>query len=313
MADDLLTMAEAGKTTDPLTSGLQQTIVQEEPLLEYIPWIQLPQGQNSYKYFEETVLPTTAFRSVNGTWDANYGIIRPQSETIAILGGEVEIDEFILDTMGGSFPGASLKANQYQMKMRSAKQKWLEALLEGDTAVDSNSFDGFRSRVSGTSLDFQMHASEASPITLEKIDEVLESVVGGPTAMLMNQFLRRKVNQLIRASGQAREEVSTTFGKQLPKYADTVMLKIQREDDMSSILSFDEDPGDGGDDAASIYFPRFGEEYISGLLGHGGAWEVKDFGEQEAAPRTLGRLSIYVGLVAKHPRSLARLHACGQL
>jgi hypothetical protein len=312
MADTLLTMAQAGITTDPLSSGLQTVIVQEEPLFEYLGWENLPAGVNQLRYFEEAALPTAAFRAVNATWDADYGLIRPVSETLAILGGEIEIDQYIIHTMGGALtPG--IKASQFKMKMRAAKEKWLEAFLEGDSAVDANSFDGLRSRVSGTSLDFEMHASDAAAITLEKIDEVLESVVGGPTVMLMNQFLRRKVNTLVRSSGQAREDVTTAFGKQLPAYAETPMLKIQRENDMSSILDFDEDPGDGGDDAASIYFPRFGDDYIHGILGNGGSWETKDFGEQEAAPRVLGRLSVYPGLAVRHPRSLSRLHACGQL
>ncbi len=312
MADTLMNLAEAGKTTDALTAGLRQIIVQEEPLFEFLSWETLPAGQNSFKYWEESQLPTASFRSVNGTWDADFGVIKPATEPLTILGGEVELDVFINDTMGGMLtPG--IKLRQFEMKMRAARDKWLNAFLEGDSAVDANSFEGLRSRISGTSLDFEMHASEATAITLEKIDEVLEAVVGGPTNMLMNQFLRRKINALIRNAGQAREDVSTMFGKQLPSYADTVMLKIQRENDMTSILSFDEDPGDGGDDAASIYFPKFGDDYIHGILGNGGAWEVKDFGEQEASPRILGRLSVYVGLVTRHPRSLARLHACAQL
>ncbi len=312
MADTLMTMAEAGKTTMPLSAGIREILVQEEPLFDLVPWETLPQGVSQFKYFQETQLPTTAFRAVNASWDADYGIIIPQTENLAILGGEVEIDKFILDTQGGALsPG--IKARQYRMKALSAKEKWLTALIEGDTAVDANSFTGFRPRISGTSLDYEMSATDAVALTLEKVDEVDEAVFGGPSSRLMNQWTRRKFNALMRSAGQAREEVSASFGRQIPSYADIPNLVIQRQDDMSSILAFDEDPGDGGDDASSIYFVKWGEDYIHGILGSGGAWEVQDFGEQEAVPRVMGRLSVYVGLVTRHPRSLARLHAIGQV
>lgn len=312
MADVLLTLAEAGKTTDPLTAGIQTILVQETPVLDMVPWETLPQGKNSYGYFEETNLPTATFRAVNSGWDADYGIIIPQSEPLSILGGEVEIDQYIIDTMGGKLnPG--IKARQYAMKARAAKEKWLETFFEGDTGVDPNGFDGLRARVTGTSLDFEMHASNATALTLAKLDEVDEAVVGGPTARFMNAFIKRKINALMRAAGQAREQVGGSFGRQYDSYADVANFKIQRENDLSSILAFDEDPGDGGDDASSIYCVRFGDEHVMGILGHGGAWDVKDFGEQEAAPRVLGRLSVYPGLVTRHPRSFARLHAVGEL
>lgn len=312
MADTLMTLAEAGKTTMPLSAGIREILVQEEPLFDLVPWVSLPQGVSQFKYYEEAVLPSASFRAVNGTWDADYGIIRPQTENLAILGGEVEIDKFIIDTMGGDLaPGH--RARQYKMKARAAKHKWLEALLEGDTTVDANSFLGFRPRIAGTSLDYEMSATDAVALTLEKVDEVDEAIVNGPNSRLMNQWVRRKFNALMRSAGQARETVDGSFGRQYPSYADIPNLVIQREDDMSSILAFDEDPGDGGDDASSMYFVKWGEDYIHGILGNGGAWEVQDFGEQEAVPRVMGRLSVYVGLVTRHPRSLARLHAIGQV
>jgi hypothetical protein len=136
---------------------------------------------------------------------------------------------------------------------------------------------------------------------------------GGPNVIMGNQFGRRKVNALVRAAGQAQETVSGTFGKQFTSYAGVPYLVIQRENDMTSILGFDEDPGDGGDDSSSLWLARFGREDCFSILGNGGAWEVRDFGEQQAAPRVLGRCQIYVGLVTKHPRCIARVSKWGQI
>ena len=52
--------------------------------------------------------------------------------------------------------------------------------------------------------------------------------------------------------------VTTSLGEQLGAYANAPILVIQRRDDQSSILAFDEDPGDGGDDGASLYVANIG-------------------------------------------------------
>ncbi len=327
MADLLLELAEAGQLTNPLQSGLQTMIVQEEPLLDRIRFESLGEGRSSYDWFRESRIPASTFRSVNGTWDADRGIVIPKQENLSILGGEVEIDRYIISTQGSKLQGTTIKSMQFEMRMRSMEQKWLETLLEGDSGVDPNAFDGLRPRVSGTAADFDQSGSSTSPsaLTLEQLDEIIDFVVGlnGGKAFLCNQFLRRKINALVRAAGQAREMVSTTFGEQMDAYANVPIIVIQRRDDQSSILGFDEDAGDGNDDSASLYCVNIGgapasgnfsETFsIFGILGNGGAWEVEDFGEQEAAPRILGRAELYVGLVTPHPRSFARDHSIAQL
>ncbi len=328
MADLLLELAEAGKLTDPLQSGLQTMIVQEEPLLDRLRFESLPEGKSSFDWLRESWIPSSSFRAVNSAWDADRGIVIPKQENLSILGGEVEIDRFIIGTQGSKLQGTTIKSMQFEMRMRSMEQKWLDTFLEGDSGVDPNAFDGLRPRVSGGSADFDMSGSgsdDVAALTLEQLDEVMDFVVGlnGGKAFLLNQFLRRKINALIRAAGQAREMVSTTFGEQMDAYANVPMIVIQRRDDQSSILAFDEDPGDGGDDAASLYCVNIGgaptsgnfsETFsIFGILGNGGAWEVVDFGEQEAVPRVLGRAELYVGLVTPHPRSFARINSIAQL
>ena len=98
MAETLMSMAEASKYTRPLTAGVQVQIVEEEPLLDFIHWKQLPAGTSSYEWFEESDLPTAAFRAVGGGFTADTGILVPRFETLAILGGEMELDVFIEDS-----------------------------------------------------------------------------------------------------------------------------------------------------------------------------------------------------------------------
>ena len=318
MAETLLSMAEAGKYTRPLTAGVQVKIVEEQPLLDFIKWKQLPAGTSSYEWFEESDLPTSAFRAVGGSFTADTGILVPRIEPLAILGGEMEFDVFIEDTQGSKFPG--WLQHHVSMKMRAVTNDWLQEFFEGDTGIDVNGFDGLRVRATESSMDFDMSASstDRAALTLEKLDEVFDAVHGDNSGKVMtsNQWLRRKVSALVRAAGQAREMVDRrNFGTQLQAYAGVTMVVIQKENDMTTILDFDEDPGDGGDDTASIYVIKFGdEEDVFGILGNGGAWELRTISdEQEDNPRSLRRISVYPGLVTAHPRAFARVNSIGKL
>ena len=318
MAETLMSMAEAGKYTRPLTAGVQVKIVEEEPILDFIRWKQLPKGNSSYEWFEESDLPTSAFRAVGGSFTADTGILVPKIEPLSILGGEMEFDVFIEDTQGDKFPG--WLQHHVEMKMRAIKNDWLQEFFEGDTGIDVNGFDGLRVRATESSMDFDMSASstDRAALTLEKLDEVFDAVHGDNSGKVMtsNQWLRRKVSALVRSAGQAREMVDRrNFGTQLQAYAGVTMVVIQKENDMTTILDFDEDPGDGGDDTASLYVIKFGdEEDVFGILGNGGAWELRTISdEQEDNPRSLRRISVYPGLVTAHPRAFARLNSIGKL
>lgn len=317
MADTLLTIAEAGKTTRPDTAGLQVIIIEENPMLQFIQWHQLSPGHNFYQWFRETQRPSVAFRAVNASWDADVGIKVSKQEGLSILGGEIEIDRFILNTMGSELDERMF---QRASKMRAAERKWEETFFEGDRAVDANAFDGLRARAAESSMDFDMSGgTDVAALTLAKLDEVLDAVLDSGTRVIVaNQWLLRKVNALMRAAGQAREMVSGEFGQQFSSYAGVPMIKQQQQDDMSSILDFDEDPGDGGDDAASLYVINFdGEDSgmgVFGILGAGGAWEINAIAEQqEAVPRALDRVEVYPGLVTPHPRCFGRINSIGQI
>jgi hypothetical protein len=131
-----------------------------------------------------------------------------------------------------------------------------------------------------------------------------------PDAILINRRLRRKINSLARGTvtGISLIDVGTdVFGRQVMTYNDTPMRIIGDDINGDALLAFDEDPGDGGNDCSSIYYVSFGEdENVYGLSGLGGAMDVLDFGETEAAPGHLGRVEWYPGLAIDNPFSIVR-------
>ena len=71
----------------------------------------------------------------------------------------------------------------------------------------------------------------AGCLTLAKLDELFDAVQGGADVLFMNKTLRRKVNTLMRAAGQAQETVSDSFGRQIPAYAGTPIAVIEDDKD----------------------------------------------------------------------------------
>lgn len=300
------TMLEAAKhSTDQLERSVSRIIVERSPILEYVP--QMTISGPAYRYNREQSLGTIQFRGVNGTYNADAGVINPQAEFLVIMGGEVILDKFEVDMMSNLI---DLKAQKFAMKARALGLKYSETFFEGDSTVDPYSFDGLRKRLTGNQL---IDAGDGgATLTLAMIDQLLDAVVGDNSdkVLFMNKTLRRKVTSLVSAqTGTARiDYTQDNFGRQQQMYAGVPIRVIERDDDASTFLGFDEDEGTGGvDNTASIYCVRFGMEYVHGIQGMS-LPSVKDFGELESAPRHMGRLEWYTGLVVKHPRAAARLY-----
>ena len=62
-----LTLAESAKLSqDMLQRGVIETIIEDSPMLRYLPWIQV-EG-NSFKYNQEATLGGAQFYAVNAAW-----------------------------------------------------------------------------------------------------------------------------------------------------------------------------------------------------------------------------------------------------
>lgn len=307
MAD--ITMLEAAEYSDNKRErAIAKQIVEESPILEYAPIHVIPGV--AYKYGREEGLGTVGYRAVGGTWTRNSGIIRHEVETLAIVGGEVFVDNYEIQAGGGAGNMPSIKAHKFQMKSRAMGLFTSQEFFEGDKSVDLDGMDGLRRRITGSQLVNM--GNTGGTLTLDKLDELIDAVAGGPDALFMNKTLRRKITALVRAqTGTGRiEYTQDTFGRQQHQYAGIPIRVIERQDDASTFLEFNEDDADAGGgnlDTASIYAVKFGMEYVH-MIASGGIPSVKDFGETEAAPGHLGRIEWFAGLAIEHPRAAARLY-----
>ena len=301
------TLLEANKySSDTLKKGVIETLVQESPILEMLPFV--PISGNAIKVKVEATLPDVQFRDVNEVYARSYGTDTERMFGVAILGGEVFIDNFLLKVKANQ---VDAKAMQYAKFAKSMSRTFDKQFFDGTGAAKD--FMGINALID-EGLGMKYGDATGATLTLDSLDIAADLFRGqaSPDAMLLNRFLRRKITSLGRNTGGyfSLLDVGTdVFGRQVTQWNGIPMRIIGDDKDGSAILGFDEDPGDATSDCSSIYFIAFGaDDNVSGLAGAGGSMEVRDFGETEAAPGHLGRVEWYPGVAIYNPYSIVRYY-----
>jgi hypothetical protein len=75
--------------------------------------------------------------------------VNQKSEGLTILGGDSDVDTFIQKTRSNV---NDQRAVQDQLKVKAAAYKFQDAFINGDVAVDANSFDGLKKRLTGAQV-----------------------------------------------------------------------------------------------------------------------------------------------------------------
>jgi len=300
----LLEAAKYGSTT--LGRGVVTTLIQESPIMEMLPFTSIT--GNALKVSVEDTLPDPEFRDVNSTYTRSTGSDTERFFGCAILGGEVFIDNYIVRVQADQI---SAKARQYSKFSKAMSRTFDKSFFDGTGT--SKDFKGINALIDEGLGQKVSAGTNGDPLTLDLLDEAWDSLRGqsAPDALLMNRTLRRKINTLARTtySGISLIDVGTdSFGRQVNVYNGTQIRIIGDDKDGNAILDFDETKGSSSV-TSSIYAISFGtDENVYGILGLGGSFDVKDFGETEAAPGHLGRVEVYPGIVVANSFSVCRLH-----
>jgi len=307
-------LAPAKYASDKLKKGVIQTLIQESPLLQMVPFA--PFQGNALKVTVEGTLPTVQFRSVNETYARSTGEDTERMFGVTILGGEVHIDNFLLKVTADK---VNLKAREFAKMAKAMARQFDKTFFDGTgTAKD---FMGVNALIdAGLGLTHKL-ADGGGTISLDDLDVAQELMrVESPSAFLLNRTLRRYITKAAHTthSGFSLIDVGTdVFGNLVNTYNGIPMRIIGDDSTGVSLLGFDESDayaGGGNADTASIYLVKFGvEENLCGLAGAGGSLEVRDFGEQEAAPGHMGRVEWYPGLAVWDPYSIVRIRHINQI
>lgn len=289
-----LTLLEAAKlsTGDVYKAGVLKKYAETSEILRVLPFESI--NGNSLKYNVEKTLPGIGFRGVNGSYTESTGIINPQVESLTIAGGDLDVDKFIIDTMG-----ADQRSVQEAMKIKALALSWTKTFIKGDSESDPTTFDGLQKRLQGDAL-IANHSAGAA-LSLAKLDEAIDAV-DGATHILMSKAMRRRLTVASRTPGVAGNISYSIdeFGRQVAMYNDLPILIVDKDNENVDILGFTETSS-----TTSIYIVAFGEGQTNGL--QNGGMDIRDIGELQSKPALRTRIEWYSCFGVFAPRSAARL------
>ena len=309
-----ITLAEAAKLSQSyLQRGVLETFVQSSPILDRIPFMEI-EG-NAYAYNEEATLPGVAFRAVNGGYTESTGTVNQKSETLAILGGDADVDRFIVQTRGDV---NDQRAVQTAMKVKAASYQFSNTFFNGDVSVDANSFDGLKKRLTGGQV-ISAGTNGAAILTdntaihafFDKLDELVSLVPGldgSNGALYANSSLIGKIKSAGRRISQDVFVEKDVNGKRVVMWNGIPVLDPGATAAGVSVLPQNETQGSSSA-ASSIYAVRFGQgeqdQAVTGLTN--GGVQVTDLGELETKPAYRTRIEFYTGLGVFGGKAAARL------
>lgn len=289
-----LTLLEAAKLNsgDVFKAGVLAKFAESSEILRVLGFLGI--NGNSLKYNVEETLPGIGFRGVNGSYTESTGIINPKTESLVIAGGDLDVDKFIVDTMG-----SSQRTVHEAMKIKALALAWTKTFFKGDNETNPLEFDGLQKRLQGDAV-IANHATGAG-LSLAKLDEAIDAV-DGANAILMSKAMRRRLTVAARTAAVGGNITYTIdqFGRQVTMYNDLPILIVDKDNENNDILGFTET-----NSTTSIYVVAFGDGQVQGL--ENGGMSVRDLGELETKPSLRTRIEWYSGFGVFAPRSAARL------
>jgi len=288
-----LTLAEASKlSNDVLLAGVIETIIKDSPILQTLPFIEIV--GNGLTYNRESTAATASFFDVGDTWTESTPTFTQITATLKIMGGDADIDNYLIATRSNV---QDLEVAVIQLKAKAVQQLFEQTFITGDATANPKSFDGIDKLCeSGQTLSMGVNGGS---LTLDKLDELVDKVLGGkPELLLMSRRSRRIINKLARTAGTFLETDRDQFG-QMVQYYDTVPIGV------SDYISDAQTVGTSTD-CSTIYALQLGEGALAGLTGPGGL-QVERVGSLEQKDATRTRIKWYTSMALFNGLKLAKL------
>lgn len=297
-----LTLVEAAKlSTDILLKGVIETIITESQLLQHVPFIDIV--GNGLTYNRESTLPTAGFYAPNDTWVESTPTFTQHTATLAILGGDADVDEFLRQTRSNI---QNLKAIVTEMKSKALARKFDETFIYGRTSVDAKSFNGIHSLVGANQKIHAGSGTTPAAGSIRALKALTRLVLPGEA-----DFLIMRRNTLDNLSDYAERNyspirfVAGDFGKPVGLFKGIPIITTDWILQTESLTGGDYDPDATAENVGTTIFAcKFGEGRLAGC--QNGGIVTKDIGDLESKDATRTRVKWYCSCALFSVLALAR-------
>ncbi|GAA1164190.1 hypothetical protein F4556_002366 [Kitasatospora gansuensis] len=284
----------------------------------------------TYGYTRLITQADAAFRAVNTEYVPGEVTKQRYTTDLKPLGGSFQIDR-ILDGVAA----AAETTLQLQQKIKATRAKFADAVINGDTAVDTNGFDGLSKILTGSSteylpltngvatgyLDWTTVNDKATALTaLAHIDAWLATMDGEPGAIFGNKKTLALFKRLAIWADQY-DKTQDAFGRPVNRYNNIPLIdlgaKAGSNTDVVGLVTRDPDAGGAGGNVTNLgdlFAVRFGLDGFHGVSVAGRPlvnWWLPDFttsgavktGEVELGPAAVVLKATKSGAVLRNIKS----------
>lgn len=176
----------------------------------------------TYGYRRLVAQPTAATRAI-GSDEYTPQNVTTQKYTVdlAVMGGSFEIDRVLADV--GPAASSAVALNMAQ-KIKATNTKFADEVINGDTGVDANGFDGLDKALTSSSTEFRAAtvtdwsdldtSDKTKHEALDALDEFLGLLDGEATLILGNKKALARVRAIVRRTGMyTRDPVDGLVGQ----------------------------------------------------------------------------------------------------
>lgn len=258
----MVTLAQAKlNVTDDLQLGIIDEFAKSSFIMSNIPFEDCvsPVGGGAtltYGYTRLITQPTAEFRSVNGEYSTHEVEKQRYTTDLKVFGGAYEVDRLIAD-MGGIADEVALQSSQ---KVKAASALFSDTIINGNSSVDGQVFDGLDVAVTGSDTEYAPDApidlSTSDAVTanatafVDQLDEWL-GTMDGVDALLCNSKMAAKFRAIARRMGMY-QITKNDFGQKVEHYGDIPFVDLGAKPGSNEPIVAIKDG------VTSIYAVRFG-------------------------------------------------------
>lgn len=209
-----VTLAEAkNNTTDKVSLAVIDEFRKESTILDSLIFDDAvnPSGGGAtltYGYRRLITQPTASTRAINTEYTPSEVTTQRYTTDLAVMGGSFRVDR-IVGEIGPAASGA-VELNMAQ-KVKATRTEFQDLVINGDTAVDENGFDGLDKALSGSTTEFRPTVvtdwsdldtnAAVKHQALDGLDEFLGLLDAAPTIILGNKAALAKLRAIVRRTG----------------------------------------------------------------------------------------------------------------
>lgn len=248
---------------DDLQMGIIDEFAKSSFILNNIPFADVvsPTGGGAtltYAYTRQITQPTAAFRKVNAEYSTQEVQKQRYTTDLKVFGGAFEVDRIIAG-MGGIVDEVTWQASQ---KVKAASALFSDTIINGNTSVDVDVFDGLDVALAGSSTDISaggLDLSTSANVTtnyvafLDMLDEFLMNLDGTPSALLVNTKMAAKLRAVARRAAMY-QTTKDNYGRQVEMYGSIPFVDIGAKAGSNDPI-IETNAGTGN---TAIYAVRFG-------------------------------------------------------